>query len=127
MDWDLEDWITDVGANMVDKRIRDSTSLNSIERLVYEIWLLDTEARNGGLSQYFGNHGLEQWRGCVDLAAAEGLETFAPFARSVNALIAGSSDPYKTLAHGDRDHEDLWYSFQPAAVRELRALWEGSR
>jgi hypothetical protein len=90
----------------------------------YEIWLLDTEARNGGLSQYFGNHGLEQWRRCVGSAASQGLVTFAPFARSVDLLIEGSSDPYRMLLSGDRDNEDLWYSYQWRVVQQLRALWQ---
>lgn len=109
MDWDLENWITDVGADVLDKRCEAPALLSPIEELVYEIWLLDTEARNGGLSQYFGNHGLEQWRRCVDSAASQGLVTFAPFVRSVDLLIAGSADPYRTLVSGDHDNEDLWY------------------
>lgn len=57
--WDLEDWITDVGADLVEKRFANASSLTTMESAAYEIWLLDTEARNGGVSQYLCNHGLQ--------------------------------------------------------------------
>lgn len=120
--WDLEDWITDVGANVVDKRYADPTSLTSTEQLVYEIWLLDTEARNGGLSQYFCNHGLPQWNSCLAITESTCLKSFAPFAAAVNALIAGTEDPYLAInARGD-EAENLWYPYQTSVVEELRSL-----
>lgn len=56
----LEDWLTDAGDRVVRKLAAGVGALSSEERLVFEVWLLDTEARNGGLSQYFANHGLGQ-------------------------------------------------------------------
>ena len=49
LSWDLGDWITDAGADVLDKRLADPMGLTPAESVVYEIWLLDTEARNGGL------------------------------------------------------------------------------
>jgi len=118
--WDLEDWITDAGAAVLDKRNSDPTRLSAAESLLYEIWLLDTEARNGGLSQYFGNHGLAQWQSCVAAAKNAGLRAFAPFERELNAVIAASPDPYLAIRERGDVAEDLWYVHQRAVVQELR-------
>ena len=120
--WDLEDWITDAGADILDKRDATGGSLSPHEELTYEIWLLDTEARNGGLSQYFLNHGLGQWRSCCIKAQTLGLESFAPFAEEVGKLLLNNSDPYEAIRHGGDAAEDLWYKYQVAVVRDLRAL-----
>lgn len=122
LSWDLEDWITDAGADVVDKRFADATSLTPAESGLYEIWLLDTEARNGGLSQYFCNHGLQQWVAYQAAARTIGLTSFREFANAVNTIIGAADDPYEAIrAQGD-PAEDLWYSYQALAVQELRGL-----
>lgn len=124
--WDLEDWITDVGADLVEKRFSNGSSLTSMESAVYEIWLLDTETRNGGVSQYFCNHGLQQWAACQAAAYAVGLSTFRAFADALNAIIGTAQDPYEVVrAQGD-PAEDLWYSYQPAVVQELKGLYQNA-
>jgi hypothetical protein len=66
---DLEDWLTEVGNQIVEKMASGGeAALTEKEKLIHEIWLLDTEARNGGLSQYFANWGLKQWERCHALA-----------------------------------------------------------
>lgn len=66
---DLEDWLTEVGNQIVYKMASGGeAALTEKEKLVHEIWLLDTETRNGGLSQYFANWGLKQWERCHALA-----------------------------------------------------------
>ncbi|MBA2238296.1 MAG: hypothetical protein H0W24_06300, partial [Lysobacter sp.] len=47
--WDLEDWLTDEGDNVVRKAAaaKGESALNEPERLLYELWLFDTEQRNG--------------------------------------------------------------------------------
>jgi hypothetical protein len=119
--WDLEDWITDAGAAVLDKRMSDPTRLSVAESLVYEIWLLDTEARNGGLSQYFCNRGLAQWQSCVAAAKNAGLQAFAPFERELDAVIARSPDPYSAIRERGDAAEDLWFVHQHAVVQALRA------
>ena len=62
LSWDLEDWLTEEGDKVVTKEAALGLgSLTSRERLIYEVWLFDTETRNGGVSQYFCNRGIAQW------------------------------------------------------------------
>jgi len=117
--WDLEDWITDVGASVLDKRLAGH-ALSPADQLVYEIWLLDTEARNGGLSQYFCNHGRSQWESCVAAARDASLSNFGPFAQALESIIANSSDPYSAIRERGDAAEDLWFHHQSAMVHELR-------
>lgn len=125
--WDLEDWITDVGADLVEKRFANASSLTAMESAVYEIWLLDTEARNGGVSQYFSNHGLPQWAACQAAALAVGLSSFRAFADALNAIIGTAQVPYEVLrAQGD-PAEDLWCSYQSAVVKELKGLCQNAQ
>jgi len=126
LSWELEDWITDVGANVLDKRIANPASLSPKEALVYEIWLLDTEARNGGLSQYFCNHGIEQWQCCEAVAKQADLASFVPFAAALNSIVGGSSDPYSAVQEKGDAAEDLWFKHQSSVVNELRALYENA-
>ena len=124
--WDLEDWITDVGADILDKRCANPQSLSPIDGLIYEIWLLDTEARNGGLSQYFSNHGLAQWKSCCAAVSLLGLNSFSSFEVEVNSMISGAADPYREInARGDMA-ENLWYLHQCKVVKELQSLAENS-
>jgi hypothetical protein len=119
--WDLEDWITDVGARLLEKQAIDPRSLTPTETLVVEIWLLDTEARNGGLSQYFFNNGLSQWQTCV--AAAHCLNTFRPFVEAVKEMIHGADDPFEAIRSRGNDGEDLWYKYQAPVIVELRQMY----
>jgi hypothetical protein len=118
----LEDWLTEAGAAVVAKRQADAASLSPSEQLIYEIWLLDTETRNGGLSQYFGNRGSAQWQRCVAAANFANLSSFRLFSAEVGALIEGSEDPYKVLIQHGTNAENLWYKCQSAVVTELYAL-----
>jgi len=123
--FDLEDWLTDAGDSVVRKLASSSeAALTDRERLVYEIWLLDTEARNGGLSQYFCNCGLKQWNSCVALASAAALPSFPAFADRVNDLLRRDPDPYLAILNADAD--DLWYDHQTAVVSELRSAVGGA-
>ena len=72
------------------------------EELIYEIWLLDTEARNGGLSQYFCNRGLSQWQRCVAAASSDAIPSFFPFAERVAAFLRINPDPYLAIVSGGR-------------------------
>jgi hypothetical protein len=122
LSWPLEDWLTESGDLVLRKQVHDASSLTPREALIYEIWLLDTEARNGGLSQYFHNRGLEQWHSCVAAARVARLHTFFPFERTVGELIAGHADPYEALVRRGESAENLWYSFQEPVVAQLKQL-----
>src|SRR5262245_90775 len=116
--WELEDWLTDAGDRVVRKLASAPAAvLPDRERLIYEVWLLDTEARNGGLSQYFCNGGIEQWNSCVALASTS-LPSFPAFAERVATLLKQAPDPYLAILNTDSD--DLWYEYQEAVVSELR-------
>src|SRR6266542_426034 len=91
---DLEDWLTDEGDKVVRREaVAGIDSLTPEERLVYEVWLFDTEQRNGGVAQYFGNRGRKQWESLC-LAARNVLAPFAEFAAHVDAVVANARDPY---------------------------------
>lgn len=124
--WNLEDWLTDVGASLVERRFANASSLTTMESAVYEVWLLDTEARNGGVSQYFCNHGLQQWVACQAAALAVGLTTFRAFADALNAIIGATQDPYEVIRANGDPAEDLWYFYQPAVVQELSVLYQNA-
>ena len=116
---DLNTWLTEIGGAVVDKRAAGIT-LTPIEQIVYEIWALDTQTRNGGLSQYFCNYGLDRWRQCTVAASAVGLGSFGPFAEQVTLLIGGSKDPYKALIKKGRAGDDVYNSHSSRIVSELR-------
>jgi len=116
---DLNEWLTETGGAMVDKRAAGQL-LTAIEQTVYEIWALDTQARNGGLSQYFCNYGLERWHSCVAAASAVGLRSFVPLAQEVSALIAGARDPYKALIKKGPAGDGIYNIYSSHIVRELR-------
>ena len=119
---ELEDWLCETGDVVVRKRAAGSP-LSSREQLLYEIWLLYIEARNGGLSQYFCNRGLEQWQRCVSAASAGGITSFQPFASRVDEMIAGANDPYLALIERGQDGDDLYYEHETGIVDELRAKY----
>lgn len=124
--WDLEDWITDEGADALDRFLVDPGSLSAAEAAVYQIWLLDTEARNGGLSQYFCNHGRAQWEACQVACAVLRIESFKPFASALNEIVGTSEDPYEVIVQLGESAENLWYSYQPAVIGELRAAYNNA-
>lgn len=124
---ELDDWVADAGARIYDKRCADLNSLSPVDELIYEIWLLDTESRNGGLSQYFRNHGLAQWKSCCASAVSQGLAGFADFEAAVSTMIAGVDDPVLAIRSGGDSAEDLWYSYQRGVSKELRQLAGNSR
>ena len=92
--WDLEHWLTEIGVQVVDKKAAHGrAALSEREKLIYEIWLLDTEARNGGSSQYFANWGMQQWEQCSALAMAFRMPSFPLFAKLLSDFLKGDPDP----------------------------------
>lgn len=117
---DLEEWLTEEGDRVVRMHIQN-VELSPRDRLIYEIWLLDTESRNGGLSQYFANRGIDQWRNCVAAASSGATPSFIPFASEVAAMIGGGDDPYQALVKLGRGAEETWDKYNEAVVSELRS------
>ena len=128
--WDLESWFAGAGDRVVRKRATSGeTSLSKEERLIYELWLLDTEVRKGGLSQYFANRGLEEWEHCVALASGL-VPSFARFAERLGVLLRLDPDPTglglkPSIASGAEANE-LYYECQIPIVTELRDVVRSS-
>src|SRR5260370_42100571 len=61
---DLEDWLTEMGDQIVRKPASEGeAALTAREQLIYDIWILDTEARNGARPQNFAARRVKQ-RAC---------------------------------------------------------------
>src|SRR5262245_28596001 len=122
--WDLENWLTDAGDEVVCKAAeRGTESLDSRERLIYEVWLFDTEQRNGGVSQYFLNRGLKQWD-ALCAAALPVLSSFAPFATAVSQAVGRSEDPCQAVMNSSVDLDAHYYQYQIRLATELKAQVE---
>jgi hypothetical protein len=124
--WDLEDWITEAGHAVIVRQASGSDDLSQLDNLLYQRWLLDTETRNGDLSQYFFNQGISQWQSCVSVSELAGLFAFDPFADAVQALISEASEPGEAIINAGDSAENLWYSYQESVVRQLKGLYLGA-
>ena len=119
--WDLEDWLTEEGGNTVEKRHAEGVAaLSDFEKLLFEVWLFDTEARNGGVSQYFCNRGHEQWDALCK-AAEPRLPSFRQFADTVNKVVAGQPDPYLAVIESGDLLDDAYDAVKAVLVRQLQA------
>jgi hypothetical protein len=120
--WDLEDWLTEAGHKIVvkaaDAGSRDVLDLR--ERLLYEVWLFDTEQRNGGVSQYFANRGRAHWEVFSRLASPR-LPSFAEFAAKIDKVVGDSEDPYSAIIESDTDLDQWYEQYCVRLVTELRS------
>jgi hypothetical protein len=115
---ELNDWLTEAGDFVIQKKARGE-AIGSKECLIYEIWLLDTQVRNGGVSQYFCNCP-DNWEKCADLAKREALVSFEPFARELNNLISGARDTYTRILDREPDAGRLYEMHAPNFIAEVR-------
>jgi hypothetical protein len=120
LSWPLEHWLTEAGDLLVRKLAAGEQLMSPCEKAVFEVWLLDTEVRNGGLSQYFANEGLEQWRRCLAAVTPDMAPSFGVFSEQVMQLIAGADNPYRVINSLGAAAENLWYCHQEQVVSELR-------
>lgn len=93
--------------------------LSPSERLLYEVWLFDTEARNGGVSQYFCNWGSHQWT-ILCKAARATLASFRGFADIVDGVVGGKQDPYESVTDVGDMLDNAYDAVQARLVTELR-------
>jgi hypothetical protein len=123
--WELDEWLTNEGDKIVGKAKATNglDALNARERLIYEVWLLDTERRNGGMSQYFSNRGLGQWD-MLSKAASPSLPSFVPFATVVNQVVGRSTDPYQAVISSKVDLDAHYDEYQVRLLTELKAAAE---
>lgn len=121
---ELEDWLTEEGDRVVRKRAElGAEALTTSERLLYAVWLFDTETRNGAVSQYFCNRGLVEWSELRRLAGPA-LSQFGRFSSEVQAAIEGHEDPYSAVLAIGRSLDERYASCAPALVSELRVHCE---
>lgn len=119
---ELENWIVGEGDRIIRKAA--DTSLNALEardQLIYEIWLFDTEQRNGGVSQYFCNRGLERWE-TLSKMALPAVPSFGPFADVVNRVVSRSIDPYQTILNSDVDLDACYEKCRTNLLLELKEM-----
>jgi hypothetical protein len=116
---ELDDWLTEAGDSIVKKaQASGRASLTDYDRAVHDLWLLDTEARNGGVSQFFCNWGREGWNRLVESCRCIKLPAFHEFAVVVAGVIGDVSDPYGAVLTSNLD--DVYGRSRSAIVAELR-------
>jgi hypothetical protein len=120
----LEDWLTEVGDHVVNKMATPGAeALSPRERLIYEVWVFDTETRNGGVSQYFGNRGIEQWESLRAACRGHAMPHLKQFMEEVDRVIRGAADPYAAVLKLTSPLEEhYWSSYQGKIVAELRRV-----
>jgi hypothetical protein len=122
LSWDLEDWLTAAGDRVVNKMAAlGPEALDQTEQLVYEVWVFDTETRNGGVSQYFGNRGLVRWDSLRAASQNHPMPNLKKFIAEVDQILEGARDPYATaLKVSPPIEERYWLAYQASIVEELR-------
>lgn len=115
-DWAAEDWLLDAGEETEHKCMaRGVDALTPAERLLREVWILDMETRNGGVSQYFCNHGVERWQQLQEAwLSSSAVPSLRPIIDAINGLIANCAAYQATL------------SASPAIERTTRSASRGS-
>ena len=104
---------------MVEKAV-SGAALTPAECLLREVWLLDAERQNGGLSQYFCNWGRKRWDGVSRLARVS-LPAFASFAGAVEDVVRASADPYGSVLAAERTLNALCDRARGTLIAQLRA------
>jgi hypothetical protein len=124
MPWDLEDWLTEIGDRVVRKiAVSGLDSLTPKEQLIYEVWAFDTDTRNGGVSHYFGNRGIAQWKSMRAASQPWVVPRLNKFMDDVDKLISQGSDPEVIARRASPPIEEVyWSSHQSGIVEELRGL-----
>jgi hypothetical protein len=121
VDWELEDWLLKAGERVA-RKIVTAASLSPVERLIREFWLFDIETRNGGVSQYFCNHGLQQWQALKAAWLPDAVPSLGPLIAKVDRIISSAPDPYLATLNASPGIEDFYEEHQLNVRRELRQL-----
>lgn len=117
---ELETWLTEEGDRIVRLATTNGyTALTSDQQLTYQVWLFDTEQRNGGVSQYFCNRGIEQW-GELQQVAMPSSPAFASFAALVNQVICNTTDAYKTILTSPTDLDAAYITRRAQIFEDIR-------
>jgi hypothetical protein len=126
-DWELEDWLLRAGEQVYHKSLaQGAAALTRAERLLGEVWLFDMETRNGGVSQFFCNHGLARWRSLCEAWSPQDVPSLGPFIAEVDRIIAGSDDPYLSTLNASPGLEDKYEAHQAQMKAELRRFFSAT-
>jgi hypothetical protein len=121
--WQLEEWFLEAG-EAAERAIIAGKSLSAIQSLIREFWVFDIHTQNGGVSQYFCNHGLERWQTLRSVWMSKEVPSLGPILTGVDRVLAGSEDPYQATLEASPGIEDLYEAHQLDVKRELRRLAE---
>jgi hypothetical protein len=121
VDWELEDWLLQAGER-AERKVIDGGSLSTAERLIREFWVFDIHTRNGGVSQYFANHGPVQWQALKAAWLPAAVPGLGPIIAEVDRVIAGAADAYLAALAASPGVEAFYESHQLGVRRELRRL-----
>ncbi len=113
---DLEQWLTEAG----DRVLHRPQPWSPGDQLLHEVWLFDTQARNGGVPQYFGNYP-ERWPTLLE-RTAQALPEFEPVAAAVERVIAGADDPFEPALAAEAALDAVWEEHRERVVAALRAV-----
>jgi hypothetical protein len=125
---DLMRWFADAGERAERRHASDGAEyLSKGEKLVYELWLLDTDVQKGGVAQYVATQGLQQWRHCVALVP-HAIPSFLRFAERVDWMLRFDPDPtgrgtVASVANG-AEADKLYRELRTSIVAELRDVIE---
>ncbi|MEM9252524.1 MAG: hypothetical protein AAGB29_09265 [Planctomycetota bacterium] len=117
---ELEDWLTDYGGELAEKRTQGG-QLSDNETLLYEFWLFDTHQRNGGVAGYFCNTARDSWASLRSSAAGK-VPAFSALCKQIESVILGQADPYDAVTDSGIDFDGHYARIQEVTVKELRAL-----
>jgi hypothetical protein len=119
----LTDWLLDAGEGVAERSqaLGSLEALTPVERLLYELWIFDTEQQNGGVSQYFCNHPIQQWNTLCRLAHPA-LPTFNAFTLTVESVIEKSPDPYESVIDSGLNLDDQYDAIRVPLLLELQSL-----
>ena len=120
---DLEDWLYEIVGDQVVKKeaVYGYNALATLEREVFEVWLFDAEVTNGGVLQYFFNHGKKRWNALLKVAKNPGLPTLADFVQQVQKLLPGERNIVKAVEEVADNLDALYDQRQSQIVRELKS------
>ncbi|NLX98265.1 MAG: hypothetical protein GXY83_19065 [Rhodopirellula sp.] len=121
VDWELEDWLLDAG-EQAERKVIAGHSLTPGERLIREFWVFDVHTRNGGVSQYFLNHGAVQWQTLRSAWLPDRVPSLGPIIAKVERVIASAADPYLATLDASPEIEEFYEAHQVGVRRELRGL-----
>jgi|RifCSP13_1_1023834.scaffolds.fasta_scaffold252414_1 hypothetical protein len=119
-DWELEDQFLDSYQRVIEKRKAKTSSLTDAEKFLYELGCLDCELRNGGASQYFGNHSIERWQQLKNAWSSEKIPSFSETISHFDAALASKKDAYEAMLAASPSVEEFYERDQAATKRELQ-------